>query len=178
MSIDSCRNLRSAANAGSVMWRTEGRGSTQTCFLPYFSYVYSAVQIVCVQTALTTWHRCCRPIIISYRWWLRCWLTSSTVNNNNINNNNNHFALYFRTRPPNLCSHRRCERDFILIQRISIMLQRFDTVLLHDTLPVHLPDLWPSDVLILAFLVFSPGDLYYLGYTKKQKIIIMSLWWW
>jgi len=23
--------------------------------------------------------------------------------------------LYFRTRPPNLCSHRRCERDFILI---------------------------------------------------------------
>jgi len=23
--------------------------------------------------------------------------------------------LYFRTRPPNLCSHRRCERDFVLI---------------------------------------------------------------
>jgi len=23
--------------------------------------------------------------------------------------------LYFRTRPPNLCSHRRCERNFVLI---------------------------------------------------------------
>jgi len=23
--------------------------------------------------------------------------------------------LYFRNRPPNLCSHRRCERDFVLI---------------------------------------------------------------
>ena len=27
--------------------------------------------------------------------------------------------LYFRTRPPNLCSHRRCERDFILILTLS-----------------------------------------------------------
>ena len=30
------------------------------------------------------------------------------------------------------------------------MLQRFNSVLLHDTLPVDLPDLWPSDILILA----------------------------
>ena len=44
------------------------------------------------------------------------------------------------------------------------MLQRFNAVLLHDTLPVDLPDLWPSDILILAFVVFNPGDLYYLGY--------------
>ena len=40
-------------------------------------------------------------------------------------------------------------------------------VLSHDTLPVDLPDLWPSDILILAFVVFNPGDLYYLGYNKK-----------
>jgi len=46
------------------------------------------------------------------------------------------------------------------------MLQRFNSVLLHDTLPVDLPDLWPSDILILAFVVFNPGDLYYLGYKK------------
>ena len=58
-----------------------------------------------------------------------------------------------------------------LFQRISIMLQRFNSVLLHDTLPVDLPDLWPSDILILAFVVFNPGDLYYLGY---KKIIIIN----
>jgi len=44
-------------------------------------------------------------------------------------------------------------------------------VLLHDTLPVDLPDLSPSDILILAFVVFNPGDLYYLGY----KIIIIII---
>ena len=42
-------------------------------------------------------------------------------------------------------------------------------MLLHDTLPVDLPDLGPPDILILAFFVFNPGDLYYLGY----KIIII-----
>jgi len=42
-------------------------------------------------------------------------------------------------------------------------------VLLHDTLPVDLPDLWPSDILILAFVVFNPGDLYYLGYLKNNN---------
>jgi len=52
---------------------------------------------------------------------------------------------------------------------ISITLQCFNSVLLHETLPVDLPDLWPSDILILAFVVFNPGDLYYLGY----KIIII-----
>ena len=52
-----------------------------------------------------------------------------------------------------------------LFQRISIMLQRFNSVLLHDTLPVDLPDIWPSDILILALFVFNPGDLYYLGYN-------------
>ena len=54
------------------------------------------------------------------------------------------------------------------------MLQRFNCVLLHDTLPVDLQDLWPSDILILAFLVFNPGDLYYLGY-KKIIIIIITI---
>jgi len=37
---------------------------------------------------------------------------------------------------------------------------------------VDLPDLWPSDILILAFVVFNPGDLYYLGYKKIIIIII------
>jgi len=41
------------------------------------------------------------------------------------------------------------------------MLQRFNSVLLYDTLPVDLPDHFD-----LAFLVFNPGDLYYLGYKK------------
>ena len=41
-----------------------------------------------------------------------------------------------------------------LFQRIYIMLQRFNYVLLHDTLPVDLRDLWPSDILILAFFTF------------------------
>jgi len=30
-----------------------------------------------------------------------------------------------------------------------------------------------SDILILAFVVFNPGDLYYLGYKKKLKKIII-----
>ena len=37
------------------------------------------------------------------------------LSDNNNNNSNNNSELYFRTQPPNLCSHRRCERDFILI---------------------------------------------------------------
>jgi len=41
-----------------------------------------------------------------------------------------------------------------LLQCISIMLQLFNSMLLHDTLPVDLPDLWPSDMLILAFFSF------------------------
>jgi len=41
-----------------------------------------------------------------------------------------------------------------LLQRISIMLQLFNSMLLHDTLPVDLPDLGPSDMLILAFFSF------------------------
>ena len=71
-----------------------------------------------------------------------------------------------------ICVHTRDARETsYLFKRISIMLQRFNSVLLHDTLPVDLPDLWPSDILILAFIVFNPGDLYYLGY---KKIIIIN----
>ena len=44
------------------------------------------------------------------------------------------------------------------------MLQRFNSVLLHDTLPVDLPDLWPSDILILDFLVFNTGEVKILYY--------------
>ena len=42
-------------------------------------------------------------------------------------------------------------------------------MLLHNTLPVDLPDLWSSDILILAFLVCNPGDLYYLEYKKNTN---------
>ena len=62
-----------------------------------------------------------------------------------------------------------------LFQRISITLQRFNSVLLHDTLPFDLPDLWPSGILILAFLVFNHGDLYYLRYKIIIIIIITVL---
>jgi len=41
-----------------------------------------------------------------------------------------------------ICVHTRDARETsYLFQRISIMLQRFNSVLLHDTLPVDLPDL-------------------------------------
>ena len=41
-----------------------------------------------------------------------------------------------------ICVHIGDERETsYLFQRISIMLQRFNSVLLHDTLPVDLPDL-------------------------------------
>jgi len=44
-------------------------------------------------------------------------------------------------------------RDFVLILThfYHASLQRFNSVLLHDTLPVDLPDLGPSDILILDF---------------------------
>ena len=68
-----------------------------------------------------------------------------------------------------ICVHTGDARETsYLFQRISIMLQCFNSVLLHDTLPVDLPDLRPSDILILAFLVFNPGDLYYLGYYNNN----------
>ena len=49
------------------------------------------------------------------------------------------------------------------------MLQRFNSV--QDTLSVDLPHLH----LILAFLVFNPGDLYYLGYKIIIIIILLLL---
>ena len=58
--------------------------------------------------------------------------------------------------------------SFIIIIIIIII------IILHDTLPVDLPDLWSSDILILAFVVFNPGDLYYLGYKKIIMIIIIN----
>jgi len=44
-------------------------------------------------------------------------------------------------------------------------------LLLHDTLPVDLPDLCPSDILILALFLFltHPEDLYYLGYKNNNN---------
>ena len=72
-----------------------------------------------------------------------------------------------------ICVHTGDARN--LFQRISITLQRFNTVLLHDTLPVDLADLWPSDILILAFLVFNPRNLYYLGYHLLIVIITTTM---
>ena len=40
---------------------------------------------------------------------------------------------------------------------------------------VCVPDLWPSDILILVFVVFNTRDLYYLGY--KKIIIITTIIW-
>jgi len=54
------------------------------------------------------------------------------------------------------------------------MLQRFNSVLLHDTLPVDLLDLLPSDILISAFVVFNPGDLYW-GIKKRIIMIIIII---
>jgi len=45
-------------------------------------------------------------------------------------------------------------------------------VLLHDTLPVDLPGLQPSDILILAFVVCNSEDLYYLGRNNNKNICI------
>ena len=45
----------------------------------------------------------------------------------NNNNNSNNCELYFRSRLPNACSHRRCERDFIFIP----------THFCHATTPQH-----------------------------------------
>ena len=56
-----------------------------------------------------------------------------------------------------ICVHTGDARETsYLFQRISIMLQRFNSVLLHDTLPVDLSDLGPSDIFILAFFSFQP----------------------
>jgi len=37
------------------------------------------------------------------------------------------------------------------------------------------PDLQLSDILILAFLVFNSGDLYYLGYKNNNNNIIIII---
>jgi len=51
--------------------------------------------------------------------------------------------LYFRARPPNLCSHGRCERNFVPFpthfhHATTLQLRAFARHL-HDTLPVDLP---------------------------------------
>ena len=81
-------------------------------------------------------------------------------------------VLYFRTRPPNLCSHRRCERDFVLIpthfyHATTLQLRAFAR---HSaSLPARSLAIRHFDFRV--FLVFNPGDLYYLGY---KKIIIIN----
>ena len=94
-----------------------------------------------------------------------------TVFNNNNNNNNNVTWWSCPVRLLLFCSVR--FNHILLVLRSNFLVIPFvyhattlQLVLLHDTLPVDLPDLWASDILILAFLVFNPGDLYYLGYKK------------
>ena len=73
--------------------------------------------------------------------------------------------LYFRTRPPNLCSHRRCERDFILI---PTHFYHATTLQLHAFARHSIS--WHAGLMTIRhfdlsyFLLFNPGDLYYVGY--------------
>ena len=76
---------------------------------------------------------------------------------------------YFRTRPLNLCSHRRCERDFV---HIPTHFYHATTLQLH-AFAWHSAS-WPAGpmtirILILAFLYFfNHGDLYYLGHRCDE----------
>jgi len=64
-----------------------------------------------------------------------------------------------------ICVHTGDARETsYLFQRMSIMLQRFNSVLFYDTLPVDLPD-----------LVFNPSDLYCPGYKKIIKTTTMFM---
>jgi len=78
----------------------------------------------------------------------------------------------------NICVHTEDARETsYLFQRIFIMLQRFNSVLMRDTLSVDLPDLWPSDILIFAFLVFNPADLYYHNNSNNTyDDMVLSSW--
>ena len=49
-----------------------------------------------------------------------------------------------------------------LFQRISVAIQRFNCVLLHDS-DCRLAGPKAIQLLVLILFVFNPGDLYYLG---------------
>jgi len=55
-----------------------------------------------------------------------------------------------------------------LYHRLSIALQRFNAILLHQSFVSDVdPDLWPSSYFVFRFFVaFKPRDLYYRGYQK------------
>jgi len=55
-----------------------------------------------------------------------------------------------------------------LFKRISVAIQRFNSVLLHDT-DCRLAGSIAIQLLVLILFVFNPGDLYYLAYKKIKK---------
>ena len=50
-----------------------------------------------------------------------------------------------------------------LFQRLSVTVQRYNAVILHDSFPPG-SDLWPPREWFLFFVAFNPRDLYYRGY--------------
>ena len=79
----------------------------------------------------------------------------NTVNNSNNDNNNNNIG--FRRQSG-------AQLNF-LFQRISVTVQRFNFILLHNSFPSDDDEL-PLQLLFLTF-AFNPGDLYYRGYKHK-----------
>jgi len=76
--------------------------------------------------------------------------------------------LYFWTRLPNLCSQRRCERDFILIPT-----HFYNATLQLRAFAWHSAS-WPAGPMTIrhfdfSFFSFNPRDLYYLGYKKNNN---------
>jgi len=54
-------------------------------------------------------------------------------------------------------------------QRVSLLIQRYNSFLFRDEI-----DIQPF-LVGFSFLVFIPGDLYYLGYTLKNNIYSFNL---
>jgi len=121
--------------------------------IAYFTVLYCErfcesliTELLCVCSISTT---LCQAVIktncfyflfVAFVYWLPYNIHHSTIRH--IVHHNSKIDLISKTRLTNLCSQRRCERQTAyLFQRISVTLQRFNSVLLHDTLPVDLPDL-------------------------------------
>jgi len=61
-------------------------------------------------------------------------------------------------------------------QHVSMLVLRYNSILFHETFPAEDEiDTQPFQPGFDFFLVFNPGDLYYLGYFKIKIIIIFVL---
>ena len=121
--------------------------------IAYFTVLYCErfcesliTELLCVCSISTTVCQaviktnCFYFLVVAFVYWLPYNIHHSTIRH--IVHHNSKIDLISKTRSTNLCSQRRCERETsYLFQRISVTLQRFNSVLLHDTLPVDLPDL-------------------------------------